>query len=288
MGKAEKHPANMKAIIKILLIFLSTSAFGQTNDFYTKLIDRYKQIEDMPYICRKGIDNNWTTGCGDSIFWESIKYKELIVPSLLDRIDDTALTKASVPNFGGDFTVGDVAYMALKLIVWDIPTLDLAEDPENPEPRNGYWGYWNYTRRGYVNRQSFKDRVINWYDTNHDNLVWIKSDQINICDCNFPNPNKGHFEKKRYATIFKGKVVDIKETDLKGLSKIVKIEISEIIQFDNTYFKDKRYLNKERKYAFVGAGHELIFELNKNYEIKIAHYTHDYYFAENEFIKEIK
>ena len=89
-------------------------------------------------------------------------------------MDDTTKTEASVANFGGNYTVADVAYEAISEIIQGLPTLEFAEDPNNPEPRDGYWGYWNYTRRSLENRMKFKERVKEWYINNKVDLEWFE------------------------------------------------------------------------------------------------------------------
>ena len=154
----------MRSLLVILLFANSLCCCSQQSNLNTKVSD-LAYVEEMPYIPELS---------GDSIFWVVVKVKLEIVPYLIEKLTDTTITKAIAPNFGGYYTVADIAYEAITEIIHEMPTLEFAEDPSNPEPREGYWGYWNYTRRSIENRGKFKDRVKNWYLSNNDELEWIE------------------------------------------------------------------------------------------------------------------
>lgn len=155
----------MKLVIRFIsLILIFVSCDTQKKLFDIK-IDNLRYINAMPYIPELS---------GDSLFWVVVKEKKAIVPYLINKLSDTTKTAATVPNFGGYYTVSDIAYKAINEIIPDIPTLELAEDSNNPEPRDGYSGYWNYTRRSYTNRLNFQSNVRQWYNKNKSNLKWIK------------------------------------------------------------------------------------------------------------------
>lgn len=135
------------------------------NNELSKKVDDLKYVKDVPYIPELS---------GDSLFWVVVKEKMEIIPYLIEKLEDTTRTEATVSNFGGNYTVADVAYRAITEIIHGVPTLELAEDPNNPEPRDGYWGYWNYTRRSFENRKKFKKRVNEWYLSNKDKLEWVE------------------------------------------------------------------------------------------------------------------
>ena len=147
----------------------------------------------MPYICRDTIDN---FGCGQTAFWTVVMEKERIIPYLIEKLDDTTRTEAIVPNIGGNWTVSDIAYSALREIIKGIPTFDLLGVPFD---KNGCGdcSYWFYLREDMKNRQNFKVKVNNWYLVNKEKLVWVESDRVLTCDCAFRHPNGGHFEIKK-------------------------------------------------------------------------------------------
>ena len=147
----------------------------------------------MCYICRDTID---TYGCGQATFWTVVIEKENIIPYLIDKLNDTTKTTAIVQNFGGQWTVADIAYSALREIIIDIPTFELIGVPFD-DNGCGYCAYWNHLREDLTNRQNFKKNLNKWYEINKSKLVWVESNRVLTCDCSFKHPNQGHFEIKK-------------------------------------------------------------------------------------------
>ena len=154
-------------------------------------IQRFDEINQMPYIC-ESIELVGTWGCGDSIYWGAVQGKEKAIPYLIEKISDSTLTEASVPFFGGNYTVGDIAYTALGEIIDGIPTFELMPVEFN-ENGCGYCSYWRHLRESHENRVSFKEAVANWYSKNKNKLEWVEGNRPLSCDCWFPHPNNGYF-----------------------------------------------------------------------------------------------
>jgi hypothetical protein len=150
----------------------------------------------MPYICRDTVTTELSNGCGDKIFWRIVEQKEDIIPFLLDKLSDTSLVEVAVPNFGGQYTVADIAFTALLEIIKGIPTFELLGVKFD---KNGCGGcsYWDHLRRDIRNRKKFQTNVSNWYDRNKSNLVWVTSNQFLTCDCIGKHPNGGHYELRK-------------------------------------------------------------------------------------------
>ena len=183
----------MKRLIFILVILpCFTSAQTHNKD----LLDSLKFVTDMPYICRDTIPTESTVGCGDEIFWRLVNEKLDMVPLLLDLLIDTTRSDASVPNIGGQYTVADIAYLALQEIVHGIPTFDLL-GVEFDTNGCGYCSYYQHLRRNIDNRRLFQARVRDWYERNRSSLVWVTSNEFSICDCAPPHPNGGYFELRK-------------------------------------------------------------------------------------------
>jgi hypothetical protein len=128
----------------------------------------------MPYMCESELP--YGVGCGSKIFWKVVQQKDTIIPFLIDGLTDTTTTEAYVPNFGGQYAVGDIAYFALNEIINEVPTFELlgvAFDSQGC----GFCSYWNYLRNDIANRKRFQNRVRNWYKTNKSNLIWVPSGQ---------------------------------------------------------------------------------------------------------------
>jgi len=177
-------------ILTFLLSICSSLLTAQTD--LQKLVDSLKYITDMPYICETGTGE----GCGDRLFWKVVQQKEAAIPLLIARLSDATVTVATVPNFGGQWAVGDIAYSALSELILDIPTFELLGVPFDTRGC-GYCAYWRHLRKRHKNRKQFKAAVSTWYESNKAALVWVVSDEFQTCDCSGKHPNGGHFELKK-------------------------------------------------------------------------------------------
>ncbi len=180
----------MNFLTFILLLFPCLT-FAQPDN--RKLVDSLVFVKDMPYICEGSVLTELSAGCGDRIFWKTVMQKQAVIPFLLDKLIDTTQTEASVPNFGGQFTVADIAYAAIQEIIKGIPTFELL-GVNFDQGGCGYCSYWNHLRNDIQNRKQFQTNVRSWYEKNKPKLVWVKSNRFLTCDCSGQHPNGGHFE----------------------------------------------------------------------------------------------
>ena len=175
----------MKKIFLLIIPFCFAFAFtssGQKN--YAKLVDSLQYVTKVPYI----------HNCDDPIFWKIVGEGKNIVPFLIDKMTDTTtLKEIYVPNFGGEYTVADVAYIAIQEIIAGIPTLKLLG--VSFDKVCGYCSYWNHVRYSVENRVKFQSAVRHWYEQNKNKLVWVDYFGILAGEC--PSPIKGHYEVKR-------------------------------------------------------------------------------------------
>lgn len=190
-----------------ILLLLPVLSLARTD--MQKRADSLQFVTEVPYACGMpiGLNNShspdsliYHIGCGDRYFWQAVKGKKEIIPFLIDKMDDTTMTEAPVPYFGGRYTVADVAYSALQEIIRDIPTFDLLKIQFDTSGC-GYCAYWYYLRMDIHNRKKFKVAFMQWYDTNKENLVWVTGNMFLTCDVSgFNHPNRGHFELKNENT----------------------------------------------------------------------------------------
>ena len=152
-------------------------------------VDSLKYVTEMPYICGYEL-------CGDNLFWDVVRMRKGVIELLIDKLDDTTQTNANVALFGGNYKVADIAYVALKEIIHDIPTFELL-GVEFEKNGCGYCSYWNHLNENFENRDKFKNAVKNWYFKNKDNLIWIANNKYTSCDCQAKHPNEGHYEIKK-------------------------------------------------------------------------------------------
>ena len=172
--------------VVIAIIFFSCSAQGNLKS----KVENLKEINEMPYIPEFS---------GDSVYWIAVKEKLLVVPYLIEKLDDTTATNASVPNFGGNYTVADISYQVLSDIIHGMPTKQFV-DTTNLKTLSlgGYWYYWEYVRSSYDNRKQFKQRIKSWFLENKRNLLWIEDTTIYRDDFGkeMKNPAGGYYKVK--------------------------------------------------------------------------------------------
>lgn len=152
-------------------------------------VDSLKFVKEMPYICETGI-------CGDKLYWEVVRLGVSgIAELLIEKLDDATPTSANVPLFGGNYTVADIAFEAIKEIIHDIPTFELLGVPFDKDGC-GYCAYWQHVNKNPKNRQKFKTAVKTWYHKNKNSLIWVKSNDFVTCDCKGQHPDGGHYQLK--------------------------------------------------------------------------------------------
>lgn len=180
----------MKHTLLLLSVICSQIGCSQ-NVSLQKKIQQLEQVKTMPYLPELS---------GDSLYWTVVKEKLNIVPFLIEKLNDTTMTVATVPNFGGNYTVADIVYQAMSEIIKDIPTLEFVIKSDNPA--GGYWYYWDYVRGGYANRLTFQTKVKVWFEQNKLNLDWKEDTRTyrTAPDWKFPSdkhPAGGHYVLKQ-------------------------------------------------------------------------------------------
>jgi hypothetical protein len=190
----------MKWVTPILVLI---PTFGSAQSQQERVVDSLRFVTEVPYACEATgelFENDsliYNIGCGDRFFWEAVKGKREIIPFLIEKLADTTQTTASVPYYGGQYAVADVAYTALQEIVDGVPTFELL-GMEFDAHGCGYCSYWIYLRNDIQNRNRFKAAVRSWYDENRTKLIWVKSNKVLTFDLSaFSHPNRGHFEVKQ-------------------------------------------------------------------------------------------
>ena len=163
---------------------------GSPNADLRLLVDSLVFVTNMPYICDIGFND-----CGDKIFWDVVRQKQIVIPLLIEKLSDTTNTLATVNVFGGRWAVGDIAFAALEELIKGVPTFELL-GVRFDKSGCGYCAYWDQVRESLDNRTRFQSAFHKWYETNKHKLVWVESDEFRICDCRGKHPNGGHFELK--------------------------------------------------------------------------------------------
>lgn len=178
----------MRLIIIAICILFSITSFCQNN--IEDKLTRIKDIKYMPYYPQLS---------GDSLFWELVKIDSSEIQTLINNIDDSSMTNVNVPNFGGNYTVGDICFEALKHIIYDIDTKSFI--PDSIDKSDGYHYYWNFVRASNSNRAAFKNEVLNWYETVKYTLIWVEDIQEKRVARDWQyssktHPAKGYYKQK--------------------------------------------------------------------------------------------
>ena len=167
-----------KIVISIFCLVIFHSLFAQQN--YAKLADSLRYVTQIPYM----------ENCTDPVLWKIISKGKAIVPDLINKMTDTRkLGEAYVPFFAAEYTVADVAFVAMQEIIADIPIFELLGVPLSEEC--GYCSYWYYVE-SKKNRKKFQKAVRKWYEENQNNLIWVESNNSLTGDC-FIVLKKGHY-----------------------------------------------------------------------------------------------
>lgn len=128
-----------------------------------KRADSLQFVTEMPYACGVPVHLNdsyshntliYNIGYGDRYFRQVVQGKKEIIPFLIEKPDDTTMTQAHVPYFGGQYTVADAAYTALQEIIRGIPIFELMS-MKFDTCGCGYCSYWYHLRENIRNRIKF-------------------------------------------------------------------------------------------------------------------------------------
>jgi hypothetical protein len=135
-----------------------------------RIISMLRQIKDMPYLPELS---------GDSLYWALAMEGLEIVPDLIDIIDDTTETDMSVPNWGGQYAIGDISFSILQEIIYGLPIMEIIRDKKD-YPRDMEMGlsYYVFVRYNTENRNYLKTNLHCWFAENKEKLIWA-SDTAN-------------------------------------------------------------------------------------------------------------
>ena len=55
----------------------------------------------------------------------------------------------------------------------------------------------NWLNKSLENRINYQTCILNWYNENKSNLIWIQSNTFMCGDLDGEHPNKGHYELEK-------------------------------------------------------------------------------------------
>lgn len=154
-----------KAIVIFVSAFLlfHNISFAQNKDIIQKLY----LIEDIPYIPELS---------GDSLYWVVVCEGLTVVPQLIKAIDNTDQTQILIPNWGGCYKIGDIAFSIICEIIHGLPLLDMFSKGEKSSNADSLMTYHAFVERS-KNRKILQRQLKKWYKKNHLQLIWINDSQ---------------------------------------------------------------------------------------------------------------
>ena len=188
----------------LMVFFILSPCLLDAQTVIESIIGNLKFVTEIPYACEIiQIDNEpiqkdtfiYNIGCGDKLFWDAVKLKDLAIPYLIEQLDNLEETEASFPYQGGQCKVADISYIVLQEIIHGIPTAQLLN--VNPKDFDCGYCYYYLTLRDKENRIRFKRAVSEWYLQNKDYMIWISENKYETCDCSGKHPSDGFYLIKK-------------------------------------------------------------------------------------------
>jgi hypothetical protein len=149
-----------RIVISAMLVLFCEVAVSQCNNICNEI----KHIRDVPYIPELQED------CPDSIYWALVKEGLNIIPTLIKCIDITDSTQIIIPNWGGHYTVGDIAFSIICDIIHGLPLQDFFKKGIIDTIPTTYHSFICSSKR---NKQILQNQLRRWYKENHRQLVWV-------------------------------------------------------------------------------------------------------------------
>lgn len=151
-----------RIVILAVLVLFCEVADSQRNNTRVKI----KHIRDVPYMPELQKD------CPDSIYWALVKEGLDIIPTLINCIDITDSTQIIIPNWGGHYTIGDIAFSIICDIIHGLPLQDFFRkgiiDTLHPIT------YHSFICSSKGNRRILQHQLRKWYKENQRHLVWVR------------------------------------------------------------------------------------------------------------------
>lgn len=129
-----------------------------------------KHVQDVPYMPELQGD------CPDSVYWSLVREGLGVVPSLIDCISSSDSTQIMIPNRGGHYTVGDIAFAIICDIIHGLPIQDFFLNGVVDERNIGPITYNSFISSSECNRRMLQRQLRRWYRKNRHRLIWITDD----------------------------------------------------------------------------------------------------------------
>lgn len=182
-----------RLIITSLLIILCINAISQNSNILTEL----NGIKDVPYLPKSH------GNCPDSIYWNLVKEGLGVIPDLIDCIISTDSTQIPIPNWGGYYTIGDIAFAIICDIIHGLPLQDFYSKGIISKENETYLTYHSFVCSSEGNRQILRHQLKKWFRKHRSELIWVKDDSEwkPPKNCKYiinRNPAGGYYMKNTY------------------------------------------------------------------------------------------
>lgn len=161
----------MKQIIATILLFhFLTVSFGQS-----QTPDIKSMVDSLQYLKVDTLD------CNASLYWRIVAQGGKAIPFLIDKLDDTTLTKISNNCKAIKLNVGEVAYFALQQIAF-FPAFVITHIQFDFSDNKGCWSFFDYFFNN-ANKRHYQDLVRKWYDDNKEKFKARKISKKRMTEC---------------------------------------------------------------------------------------------------------
>jgi hypothetical protein len=141
-------------------------------------------VDSLKYLSGNIYDCN-------SILWKIVADKKDAIQFLIDKLDDTTITKTKDICKKTNLRVGDLAYLTLVFIL-PLPFYAVTRKQcDVISPDGCQIGVFEYIE---TNRNKFKEQVQTYYNGKSKNLKWVQFDSNRLTPCYIQNNIKGQYE----------------------------------------------------------------------------------------------
>ena len=120
-------------------------------------------VKDVPYSPELS---------GDSNYWALVIQGKNIIPCLISNLTNTTKTNINIPNWGGYYCLGDIAFSILCHIVHNISIEEIISEKDD-YPSDEDLTYWSFVSYKKSNRRFLQKKLLHWYEENENNLIWV-------------------------------------------------------------------------------------------------------------------
>jgi hypothetical protein len=192
----------MKRFFTILLFVLPFVASAQYVDANSaNTVGNLKYVMDAPLCGKEPIVPDptgkfkYNAGCGDHLYWQIVGLKLKAVPHLIALIENEEPTQAKLPNGKGYYKTGDVAVMALREIIHELPVEEFVGRKMTDFDNSAK--FYQKALKDSKKRTALKEAIQKWFNENEGKLIYEKGNTYGNCECIGKHPIGGYSVVKK-------------------------------------------------------------------------------------------